>query len=206
MIHEDLHLSPMAMHAFVESFLRDLELSAPKVKEGPRRQAAGRSRQWIPPLGGASKINVDGAVAKSRRLGAASAVCRSPNDTFLGAAATVYDGVCDPGCLEALACHEGVALAYDLNLQAAMIGANCLEVAQGLQDKNLGRFSSILQEIRDAATRRGGTRFRHEGRASNDEAHRLAKMATTLPAGRHVWLGTLPEGLNFHVNIVSNIE
>jgi hypothetical protein len=72
--------------------------------------------------------------------------------------------------------------------------------------KNLELFSNILREIKESAVIRENTTFHHEGRRSNVEAHRLARVATSLPIGRHVWLGTLPKGLNFHVNIVPNDE
>jgi hypothetical protein len=116
----------------------------------------------------------------------------------------VFEGITHPGCLEALACREGVALAIDLNMGATMVTSDCLEVVQGLrQGKNMGLFSHILQETEAMAKRRGRTSFCHEGRRFSVDAH---KLATTLPVGRHVWFGTPPEGLNFPVNIVPIVE
>jgi hypothetical protein len=65
--------------------------------------------------------------------------------------------------------------------------------------ENLGEFGSILSEIKDQSRIRGGTSFIHERRESNFEAHNLAKMASTLPVGRHVWLLEPPERLNMLV-------
>jgi ribonuclease HI len=74
------------------------------------------------------KVNVNGAVARSKRLGAVGVVCRSQNGEFQGASAVVFDGVTHPGRLEALACREGIALVTDLNIGASVIASDCLEV------------------------------------------------------------------------------
>jgi hypothetical protein len=121
------------------------------------------------------------------------------SSVFLGASAVVFEGVMDPGCLEAMACRESLALAADLNIGDVMVASDCMEVVQGLLGSSLGRFSHIIREVQIMARRRGGVSFRHEGRKSNTDAHNLARMATTLPAGRHVWLGLPPVGFSFHV-------
>ena len=203
MIHEDICQSPMATMAFVDSFLRDLEISSPAKKETRSSVQQARPPRWIQPPVEMCKMNVDGAVAKTQRRGAAGVVCRSHEGNFLGGSVAVFDGITHPGCLKALACREGFALASDLDIGAAVIASDCMEVVQGIHGKNLGLFSHILCEIRESALMREGIQFHHENRCSNGEAHRLARLATTLPVGRHVWLGTLPEGLNFPVNIVT---
>jgi hypothetical protein len=150
------------------------------------------------------KINADRAVAKTVNRGSVRVVCRALDGQFLGASTIVFEGVTDPGCLEALACRESLALAADLGIGDVMVASDCLEVVQGLKGQNLGRFSSILLEIENTARQHGGVSFRHEGRRSNEEAHRMARYATSLSLGRHVWLATLPEGLSFPVNILVN--
>jgi hypothetical protein len=79
------------------------------------------------------------------------------------------------------------------------VASDCLEVVKGLYTENLGVFRSILTEIKDRSRFRGGTNFIHERREFNFEAHNLAKMASTLSVGRHVWLLEPPDGLNMHV-------
>ena len=104
-----------------------------------------------------------------------------------------------------MACREAIALMEDLQVGTTSIVSDCLEVVHGLKDGSMGLFSHVLREVADTARLRGGITFGHEGRRSNYEAHNLARMATTLPAGRHVWLGYRPEGLNFPVNaLLSN--
>jgi hypothetical protein len=45
--------------------------------------------------------------------------------------------------------------------------------------------------------------FGHERREANVEAHILAKFATTIDLGRHVWLIDPPENLCIPKNIIS---
>jgi hypothetical protein len=82
--------------------------------------------------------------------------------------------------------HIGVLLIYGLQYW-------------DITSENLGVFGSILSEIKDRSRIRGGTNFIHERRESNFEAHNLAKMASTLPVGRYVWLLEPPERLNVPV-------
>jgi hypothetical protein len=70
---------------------------------------------------------------------------------------------------------------------------------KGLHGDHLGIHGSILKETSDHARSRGDTTFVHEGRESNGEAHRLARFASSSPAGRYVWFVEPPLGLNIHV-------
>ena len=97
-------------------------------------------------------------------------------------------------------------LAADLNVGNTLVASDCLEVIKGLQASSMSLYSQILQEVGETARLRGGVEFRHEGRRSNEEAHNLARSATSLPNGRHVWLGYRPEGLNIPVNVLSTYE
>lgn len=65
---------------------------------------------------GVMKINVDAAVRKQGNVGAAAAACRSDAGQYMGASAVVMQGSSDPTILEAVACHEALALAQDLHL------------------------------------------------------------------------------------------
>jgi ribonuclease HI len=204
-IHEDCFQSPMAMHMFVQSFLQDL-LSSEEKK--PTRVGAAAMRcalGWLPPQAGECKMNVDAAVAKTANKGVVGAVCRSYDGGYLGASVIVFEGITNPAFLEALACREALALAADLNLGDITVASDCLEVVKGLHDQYLGLSSHILVEIKDTARARGGVCFRHEGRKMNTEAHNLARFASSLPQGRHVWLNHVPEGLNFPVNIFESL-
>jgi hypothetical protein len=95
---------------------------------------------------------------------------------------------------------EALALALDLGVGKVMVAIDCLEVVQGIQGKNLGHFSHILRELSATASNHGGISFRHERRMANVEAHRLARLGTTLDVGRHVWFMNQPQGLALPVN------
>jgi hypothetical protein len=204
-VHEDIFQSPMATMGFVNRFLADLELSRPakqpkKVHSpSPIRSAV----RWLGLPAGKTKINTDAAIAKTKARGAVGVVCRSEGGVFLGALAVVFDGVTNPGSLEALACREGLALADDLGIGPLHLATDCLNVVQGLRDGDMGEYSSILLEIRSMASLRGGTTFGHERREFNEEAHRLARFASSLPVGRYVWLLEPPIELQTRVNAVT---
>ena len=67
-------------------------------------------------------------------------ICRAHDGMYLGASVVVFDGVTHPGCLEALACREALALAMDLHVGEVVVATDCLEVVKGLQGDNLGVF------------------------------------------------------------------
>lgn len=54
------------------------------------------------------KINVDGALSRDGKFGAA--ICRDQTGAYLGASAVVYEGVVDPSSLEVQACNEALDL------------------------------------------------------------------------------------------------
>jgi hypothetical protein len=141
------------------------------------------------PTDGYCKINVDRAIAKTVNRGVVGAMCRAQDGMYLGALAVVFEAITHLGSLEALACHEALALATEQYIPIAVVASGCLEVVNGIMGKNLETFSHILHEIVVSTEERGGILFRHEGRSFNTEAHNLAQMATSLLVGRHVWLG-----------------
>jgi hypothetical protein len=62
-----------------------------------------------------------------------------------------------------------------------------------LEGVNLGRFSAVLEEIKGTASDFASAKFCHESRASNFEAHSLARSSVYLNSGRHVWLMQTPD-------------
>ena len=202
-IHEEVFQSPMATNMFVNRFIDELEGCTVREKPSGEGRPDRVHRTWILPPAGMSKINVDAAVAKTETKGAVGAVCRSAEGLYLGASAVVFDGISHPGVLEALACREALDIVDDLLLQHIRVASDCLEVVKGLSMVNLGRFGSVLAEIKDRARLRGDTTFVHEGRGSNEEAHRIARFASSLPIGRHVLFLEPPVGLNIAVTLGS---
>jgi hypothetical protein len=98
-IHENEYQSPLSTHHFINRFIEDLGLMEKMpgaVKPHPRVGA-----KWIPPSEGFTKINADGAVAKTRNRGSAATVYRDDRGYFQGASVIVFEGVTDPATLEA---------------------------------------------------------------------------------------------------------
>ena len=106
---------------FITRFIADLEaIRTPNPTRAPlARTGTSIQRPRAPPATYA-KIHVDAGV-RTRRGGAAVAVCRGTHGLFLGSSALVIPGIWDPATLEAMACREGIALAEDLNITLCAI-------------------------------------------------------------------------------------
>ena len=196
LIHEDIFQSPLSTNCFVENFLKDLGVTTEKKQLKPAHKMMPTSSKvsgWCAPPEGYAKIHVDAAVKKDQEGGAVAAVCRSSNGTYLGASAVVVHGITDPGTLEALACREAIALAQDLSLDRVVVSSDCLEVISSMKSANLGRFSTILKEIKASTSGFSVVSFIHEKRELNREAHSLARGSTSLNVGRHIWLLETPD-------------
>jgi ribonuclease HI len=166
--------------------------------------SVSKATKWIAPPPNMCKINVDAALAKSENKGAVAAVARSATGEFLGSSSVTVEGVSVPAILESLACREALALASDLNLRRIKVATDCLEVANCMrsQEHDRGIFSCITRECQDWAKQFDEAVFCHEGRASNGEAHRLARLSTSLEVGRSVWFGNPPMNLCIPFQIV----
>jgi hypothetical protein len=84
------------------------------------------------------------------------------------------------------------------------VATECLEVINNLNKQYLGEYGVITREIKETASLFSASSFKHKSRASNREAHRLARSSLNLEVGRRVWLLQPPAGLcipqNFPVN------
>ena len=132
-IHEGIFQSPQSTHAFVNSYISDLEIVGTgnsRVGLGTVSHVAPAARLKAPPMGYA-KIHVDAGV-RFERGGSAVAICRDDQGFYLGSSALVIYGVHDPTALEAIACREALALAEDLNLQQFIISSDCKEVVSDI--------------------------------------------------------------------------
>jgi ribonuclease HI len=190
-IHEEIFQSPLSTHTFIISYLSELkELGKPTSKSESMKPALSNKGKWIPPPHEVAKINVDGAVAKVANRGAAAAICRDHNGIYLGSSVMIFDGITDPGVLEALACREALALAEDLMLSSIYVASDCKQVVKEIHEGSKGRYGAIISEINHRSSLFQECSFVFESRASNFEAHNLAKHSLALGVGRHTWLGT----------------
>jgi ribonuclease HI len=114
----------------------------------------------------------------------------------------VFDGITDPLILESYACKEALDLALDLNAGKLAIASDCLSVVKDTNSRWFeGTNGMILRDFTQSLMLFQETVLRHERREVNREAHSLAKLATTLEVGRHVWLNDPPDHFCIPVNI-----
>jgi hypothetical protein len=139
------------------------------------------------------KVNVDAAVSKHGNRGVVAAVCRDGNGLFLGASALAVPGISDPATLEAIACREGLSLAFDLQVQSVNVASDCLEVLNAIRDTSKCSYYSILREISQQRSEFTQVKFSHEKRCYNFHAHNLARWSISLDHGRHLWLLNSPD-------------
>ncbi|KAE8784827.1 hypothetical protein D1007_41583 [Hordeum vulgare] len=201
-IHEKEFQSPLSTHLFIQRYLAELRGLPAKNHQDGRPTRILRPR-WIPPATGETKMNVDGAVAKSSNTGAIGVICRSDQGVLLGASAVVIPGMIDPEVLEAHACREAIALAEDMMISKVRIASDCLRVVNEMKEQaHRGAHCMILNDIQGRMSSFRSCVFIHEYRKSNSEAHNLARMATTLDLGRHVWFDRPPDNICIPQNIM----
>jgi hypothetical protein len=83
------------------------------------------------------------------------------------------------------------------------VASDCKEVVTDIAEGTLGKYATVISEIKARSLKFQSCNFIHEGIASNFKAHNLAKHALSLGVGRHVWL-LLPCADSIPVNIVLN--
>lgn len=145
-IHENLFQSPLSTHYFVDRFIGDLSLVSPGTQEKQENQIA--TPKWIPPPSGSVKINVDATLSKNTTIAACAAVARYEIGDFLGASGVVFEGVTEAEIAEALACHEGLALASDINTSNIRLASDFLTVVKNIHGDGIGRYGHIIREIK----------------------------------------------------------
>ena len=165
----------------------------PKVQNLVSRSTSSVQKWRPPPAVGWAKMNVDAALSRNGERGALAVVSRDHIGFFLGASALVCKSVTDPEILEAMACCEGLSLALDLNLQQVQISTDCSATVKHIGEAYLGPSKVIMDEIKMKKNMFQTMEIIHEKRECNVEAHVLAKAATSLPCGRHLWLTGTPE-------------
>jgi hypothetical protein len=94
-------------------------------------------------------------------------------------------------------------LALDINASRLTIATDCLAIVNDLSRQFAGSYSMVPEEIKETSKLFELVKFKHENRASNDEAHRLARSSASSNLGRQVWLVLPPDGLCIQ-NIVLN--
>ena len=82
-IHEQIYQSPFQVHAFIQSYIRELE-AIKSVNTSHDGNSIPRSTSWIPPPTGLTILNVDAAVGRGSRHGSIAAISRDSAGLFFG--------------------------------------------------------------------------------------------------------------------------
>ena len=135
------------------------------------------------------------------RAAAAAAVARDGTGAFQGASVLITQGVTDPESMEAIACREGLALASDLAIRKVRIASDNINVVKNIRGDSKGIYGHIVQEIKARAGSFASSEFVHEGRASNEDAHKLARSSVYCDLGRQVWFLSPPKDICISVPI-----
>uniref|UniRef100_A0A8R7UL65 RNase H type-1 domain-containing protein n=1 Tax=Triticum urartu TaxID=4572 RepID=A0A8R7UL65_TRIUA len=68
-----------------------------------------------------------------------------------------------------------------------------MDVLSKIDTGAANHYAPVLHEISERRMEFRHIKFKFEHRKNNFEVHALAKAATSLAVGRHIWLGTLPD-------------
>lgn len=85
-----------------------------------------------------------------------------------------------------MGCEEALCLAADCNVTNVCVASDCQKVVKNIKEKPRCRYTAVLRSIEARKRQFANVIFRHEGRESNVDAHKLAKFACVLEVGRHV--------------------
>ena len=146
------------------------------------------SLSWKPPTEGYCKIHVDGGLSRNGEVGASAAVCRGRDGGYLGSSSIVLPGLTEPATLGMLVCGEALALAEDLSLTNIIIACDSKTIVDDINEGKGGAYDAIVKKFNSMASYFVSCLVIFEGRASNCEAHNLAKHSAMLDQGRHLWL------------------
>ena len=97
--------------------------------------------------------------------------------------------------MEAIACREGLALASDLVIRRFWLASDHINVVRNIRGEGKGTYGHIVQETMAASSSFVASEFVHEGRASNGDAHLVARRSVYCELGRQVWFLSPPEGI-----------
>jgi hypothetical protein len=88
-----------------------------------------------------------------------------------------------------------------LNLHRIRVATDCQNVVRSLEERSLGRYAHVIQEVLAARSDFDELSFSFERRVLNKEAHNLARSVVFEEYGRRVWFVDPPEGLCIPVRV-----
>jgi hypothetical protein len=78
----------------------------------------------------------------------AIAFCCDYNGIYVGASAMVFEGNMEASMLEALTCHEALALAQDLGVTRVLVASERSSIVSDIREGSMGTIGLIIPEIR----------------------------------------------------------
>lgn len=201
-IYENEFQSPLSTYSFVQNYLSDLAMLPARPTKCGTVMPAAASRQerknWIKPQLGCMKINVDAAISRNNDRGSLVAICRDEQGLCMGASSVAVKDL----VLEAMALREALSLAEDLYLRRIPIAIDCQAKINHIQGGYKGTSQAVIHDIKTKIEEFEVAHLHHDKREHNGEAHYLAKVATSLYLGRHVWLMNTPNFMYLPLSIL----
>ena len=105
---------------------------------------------WKKPEIGWVKANADGAMTKSKMVGAGGVVLRDCHGEFLAGACHFFPAVVDREVAQLQACCRAIVLAQELNVQKLILETDSKEAVRKLVEvnKDFSRTGHLVQEIK----------------------------------------------------------
>ncbi|CAN6241979.1 unnamed protein product [Urochloa humidicola] len=162
----------------------------------PQRPAATsrEALKWLPPLGEALKINVDGAFINHSGEAAAGVVVRNSKGEVLLSASRCLINCRDAEHAEALACLVGARLAQRWRMANLFLEADCSTVIDKLAANCMDRsvVGPIIRDIGEEIKNLNSISFSKVRREQNKVAHELAHLAIRT-GNSQVFVESVPE-------------
>ena len=74
-------------------------------------------------------------------------MARDEDDNFLGVSTLNLEGYTELETTEVVACHEGLALGSDLDLQMLRVASDCINAVRNIHSEGFRRYGPIILEI-----------------------------------------------------------
>ena len=146
------------------------DFSTAQTKENMAQLQWKPTQRWIPPTAGIYKLNFDGAINKTTKMGGIGAIIINED----GAVMRAYAG---RRTVEASADICSIILAQQMGFFNVEIEGDALRVIKNLQGKkaNMSPIRALIEEARIRKISLQFRKFTHIGRMGNMTAHMLAK-------------------------------
>lgn len=149
----------------------------------PMLPSSRAKAKWQKPPLGAIKINVDGAFQGLTGMGGGGIIARDSAGCFVAARACKLGHVSSPEHAEALALREALLFAQDIGPCPKLIESDAQRVVHLVQTAHEDRshLSFLFSDCKFLFSQLENISFQFAFREANRVAHRLARLAISLP-------------------------